>query len=202
MFRKDSTLLETCKKLRLVENSHDSCLKYNRDSDISSSREYHNDSLEKTQIGKSGNFYYIASIIPVIFLTYLQLAFNLIMVSLVVNSTFKFISILESDLDKHIDTQSNVLFSQIISCSREYVKNGCALSMAPALEEMCDKWKLCMEQDTSNILKSKESAIIFAEILNNFFGSLTDRTMYCTGSMLFGSIIIANFALNWSRRKL
>jgi len=115
---------------------------------------------------------------------------------------WKTIGILSSDLDKHIEKQSHIMLGDIITCSREYVKNKCSLpDIPPAMEPVCDKWKLCMEQDVSSIMKSRETAVILAEILNNFFGSLSDRTIYSCATLFIGSIILTNFMLSWSRLK-
>ncbi len=146
---------------------------------------------------------YLLSVIPAVVLTYLQLALNLLMVILILNTTLRFSRILSSDLDKHINVQENRLLASVVECTREYLRNRCAGGdLPPALEKGCDAWRTCMEQDTRNIMKSKETAVVLAEILNNFFGSLSDRTIYCSGGLLVGSVLLANMTLSWSRRKL
>lgn len=69
------------------------------------------------------------------------------------------------------------------------------------MQSYCNDWKQCMEQDTDYVLKSKETAGIMAEILNNFFENLSNKTLYCIGIILVGSIIILNISLSWSRSK-
>lgn len=163
-------------------------------------RRYEVSSSERKQMSWT-SVCHILSVIPAIFLTYLQLLFNITMIALVVYSTVQFLYVLQSDLEKHIENQSQLLLTDIIHCSREFFKNGCGSSlMAPALEPMCDDWEQCMNQDTNNILKSKESAVILADILNNFFGNLTDRTMYCSAALFTGSILFTNIVLSWGRR--
>lgn len=146
---------------------------------------------------------YLLSVVPAVVLTYLQLLLNLLMVVLILNTTFRFSRILSSDLDKHINVQESRLLASVVDCTREYLRNRCASGdLPPALEKGCDTWRTCMEQDTRNIMKSKETAVVLAEILNNFFGSLSDRTIYCSGGLLIGSVLLANMTLSWSRRKL
>ena len=41
-----------------------------------------------------------------------------------------------------------------------------------------------MEQDTSLIMKSTETAVVLAQILNRFFDNLSNRTIYCSASYL------------------
>lgn len=166
-----------------------------------------NETQQQTQIhnstpqtSKVANALYVMSTIPMVILTWIQFAFNLLVMATLFYGGWKTICILSSDLDKHIEKQSHIMLADIIHCSREYVKNRCSLPDAPpAIEPMCDKWKLCMEQDVSSIMKSRETAVILAEILNNFFGSLSDRTIYSCATLFIGSIILTNFMLSWSR---
>ena len=144
---------------------------------------------------------YVLSVIPAVVLTYIQLTLNLVMVAVILIATTRFLSILGKDLEKHINVQENRMLATIIECSREYYRNKCAaLDLPPALEKTCDVWRQCMEQETGHIMKSKETAVVLAEILNNFFGSLSDRTIYCSGGLLIGSVLLANMVLMWSRR--
>ncbi len=146
---------------------------------------------------------YLLSVVPAIILTYLQLLLNILMVVLILNATLRFSQILSADLDKHINVQESRLLGTVVECTREFLRNRCASGdIPPALEKSCDTWHSCMDQDTRNIMKSKETAVVLAEILNNFFGSLSDRTIYCTGGLLVGSVLLANMTLTWSRRKL
>ena len=147
-------------------------------------------------------FLYIMSTLPLIILTWVQFAFNLLVMGTLFYAAWKTVGILSADLDKHIEKQSHLMLADIIQCSREYVKNRCALpDSPPAMESMCDNWRLCMEQDVGNIMKSRETAVILAEILNNFFGSLSDRTIYSCATLFIGSIVLTNFMLSWSRLK-
>lgn len=143
---------------------------------------------------------YILSTVPMVILTWIQFAFNLLVMACIFYGSYKTICILAADLDKHIEKQSHIMLADIIQCSREYVKNRCALpDSPPAMEILCDKWKMCMEQDVNHIMKSRETAVILAEILNNFFGSLSDRTIYSCATLFIGSIVLTNFMLSWSR---
>ncbi len=146
---------------------------------------------------------YLLSVVPAIVLTYLQLILNILMVVIILSSTLQFSRILSADLDKHINIQENLILASVVECTREYLRNRCASGdLPPALEKGCDAWRLCMERDTRNIMKSKETAVVLANILNNFFDSLSDRTIFCTGGLLVGSVLLANMTLTWSRRKL
>lgn len=151
---------------------------------------------------KENNFFYILSIIPVVIVTYTQLAYNLFITISITNVLFKISNILSYDLEKYIDKKSHESFVKVLECSTEWVNNNCGQhNIPPVMVEYCNNWKFCMEQDTSYVLKSKETAGIMAEILNNFFENLSNKTLYCIGIVLVGSIIILNISLSWSRAK-
>src|SRR5688572_2514238 len=70
---------------------------------------------------------YILSTIPMVILTWIQFAFNLLVMGCIFYASYKTICILATDLDKHIEKQSHLMLADIIQCSREYIKNRCAL---------------------------------------------------------------------------
>ena len=138
------------------------------------------------------------SIMPVIFLKYVQLLFNCAIITFLVLSGIKFIKILETDLDKHLSIQSQKIINNILECSREYFKNNCAVPL-PALEKMCDTWSICMQHDTKAMIVSKESTVIVAEILNAFFENLSNRTLTCVATMFLVFILISQIFIRTSR---
>ena len=139
---------------------------------------------------------------PAVFLTYIQILFNLTMTTCILYGTLKTYNILQSDLSKHMDKQSQILLSDIVQCSREYIRNGCGqITTPPALEQMCNSWKICMDADINGILTTKESAIVLAEILNNFFNNISDRTIICSTGILVTSVFFTNAVLTYSKRK-
>ncbi|RKP33550.1 Brl1/Brr6 domain-containing protein [Dimargaris cristalligena] len=134
--------------------------------------------------------------IPGLFLAYAQLVFNVSIVVMLFYGISTIIQILEGDLQKQLDKQSHVLMRDIVKCSRDYFNNRCShIDAPPALESTCDAWKTCMEQDDKNILKSKETAAILAEILTNFFGHLNDRTLMCFMAIFVTGVIAGNAIL-------
>jgi hypothetical protein len=146
------------------------------------------------------NIFYMASVMPVIFLTWIQFTLNIVILTGFIFGIWKIGSILSSDLDKHIDKQTHLILTDIVQCSRDFIRNNCGQSnTAPALEKTCDTWKLCMEQDTSHIMKSTETAVVLAQILNQFFDNLSNRTIYCSATLLIGTIVFFNLLLSWIR---
>lgn len=144
--------------------------------------------------------FYVISVLPMVILTYLQVIFNIIVSVIVLWSFVSFIKVILTDLDKHVNEKSYLLMGEMIQCSKEYMKNNCQNNnIPPAIEKYCDQWKMCMNQDIRNISKTKETAVVLAQILNNFFDNLTDRTIYCIGGVLVGGIIFMNGILSWTR---
>ncbi len=138
---------------------------------------------------------------PAVLLTWLQVAFNATMGAYVILGVRQLSRELQADLDKRIQKQQHVLLQEIVTCSREYLRNQCSTLPAPALESPCAQWELCMNQDVNSLLTSKEGAVVFAEILNRFFHELSDRTLLCVATILFGSIVVTNIMFSWSKHK-
>ena len=146
------------------------------------------------------NAVYLMSSIPMVILTWIQFAFNIIVMMSLFYGAWKICMIISSDLDKHVEKQSHLMLVDILQCSKEYIKNKCSLpGLPPAMESICDNWKLCMEQDVNGIIRSKETAVLIAEILNSTFDKLSDRTLYSCATLFIGSIFLTNFMLSWSR---
>jgi len=149
------------------------------------------------------SYYYIINVIPAIIITYVYLLFNVLMSVTIILSIRNFSKMLQDDLSKHILMKQDIMIEEINRCHREYVKNSCdSTFLPPAIEDDCFKWKSCMHMDISSFLKSKESASVFAEIINNFFENLSDRSIICLTGILLGSIVVFNLVLHISRTKL
>jgi hypothetical protein len=149
----------------------------------------------------NSSFFYILSVIPVVVMTYLQLAYNLLIVSTILNVMFKFVNVIEDDLQIYIDQKSHVEILNIMECTNHFINNHCGTKISPALEQMCKSWDTCMNSNPSMYrLTSSESAELFAKILNNFFENLSYKTIGCILTGLFSVLVLLNISLNWSRR--
>jgi hypothetical protein len=145
---------------------------------------------------------YWVSIIPYLIITYVQLAYNLLIVIVVSNWIYKFVNVIEYDLEKYIDKKAHIALLKVLECTNNFVQNKCGDKfLPPALTDICLDWRYCMETDINYTIKSKETAEIFAEILNNFFENLSNKTLYCVIGFFVVFIIIFNLSLNWSRQK-
>lgn len=138
----------------------------------------------------------VVFLLPDLITMYLQLFYNIFVVFFMVSNMQRFMRTLERDLNRFLDEKMGMAFAEIFKCSKEFVNNGCANNhVAPALEEMCDQWRTCMNQEP-NVMTTKASVEIFADIINNFCNNLTDRTLFCIFGMTIVSMLILNFSLN------
>lgn len=144
---------------------------------------------------------YIISIVPIVFLTWLQCLFNVTMIGGLSYFAYQTFHVLKADLHKHLNHQTDIRLSEIVQCSKDFIKNGCMQSfLPPALEAPCREWKLCMEQDTEGLLVTVEFSSVLSEILNNFFGRLDNRTIFCIGGLIVGFIVLTNVLICWSKK--
>ena len=155
---------------------------------------------EKNDTTHNKYFYYM-SILPVIIITYLHLIYNIIMVSTITKLLYKFIRVIQDDFQKYIDKKSQKIIENVLECSKAYIVNRCNSSV-PMMEKYCLELRMCMEQDITYIIKSKESAEILAEILNNFFEHLSTRTLISFLVLFVGVVTLINIALYWSNTLL
>ena len=125
---------------------------------------------------------------------YLQILFNVLVISFVLYGIVRIWNVFESDVKKYTQLQEHNVYDQIIDCTRKYVNNKCS-NPTPAMESQCHEWEICMHQDVSTLLSSKHGAEIIAILLNNFFGHLTDRTIACVSVLFTGTFIFTNLIL-------
>lgn len=142
----------------------------------------------------------IVSLIPVVILTYIQLVFNIAVVCSIFYALQQTYSVLNADLRRHLDRRSQTVLSEILICSREYIENECSSRDLPATRKACEAWKTCMNQDINHILKTKEGAVVLAEIMNHFFANIDDRTILCCGGLLVVTVFLVNFILSFNQR--
>ena len=147
----------------------------------------------------SRNAFTTLSVIPVIVLTYIQLCFNVSVAMFLFYGLYRTYAVLHSDLQRHLNRRSQIVLSEIVQCSREYVVNECSTPL-PAMTQVCETWRMCMNQDVQDILQSKEGAAILAEIMNHFFSNINDRTIWCCGGLFVIAIVLTNTVLSINQR--
>lgn len=116
--------------------------------------------------------------IPLIASHYLQLFFNLSLISLLLYALFCFYLTIRRDVDQKVEEYSAEIIQEMSLCAKEYIGNRCEPSMrVPAMEVRCTAWEKCMNRDPSQVGRARVSAETFAEILNSFIEPISYKTM-------------------------
>ncbi len=116
--------------------------------------------------------------LPLVIMGYLQVAFNVILISSLLYFAFSFCRTVSRDVQLKVDEQLSALMSEISFCSKQYVENRCSPELrVPAMEKACIGWETCMRRDPSVTGRAKLSAETFAEIINGFIEPISYKTM-------------------------
>lgn len=138
--------------------------------------------------------------LPYILSLYLQLIFNVIIVSILLYFVYSFISTIKSDVDLKVESYSTEILQEIALCSREYLRNNCQPGKrVVALEAVCSDWEKCMNRDPTIVSKAKIGAETFAEILNGFIKPISWKSMVFLFLITVGSLILTNAAFGTYR---
>lgn len=136
--------------------------------------------------------------IPYVLLLYLQLFFNLLLVSVLLYLVYVFITTIKADINQKIEIYTTDATREISRCTRDYYRNKCSTengnTRAPALEQPCTVWEKCMNRDPQLIGKSKITAETFADIVNGFLRPISWKSLILVNIMIFGSLFVTNIA--------
>lgn len=136
--------------------------------------------------------------IPYVLLLYLQLALNLAVVGVVLYLLYSFISTIQQDIQNKMDLYTTIAKQEISACSKKYFLNKCSNEngnvRAPALEQECSHWEICMNRDPMQIGRSKVSAETLAEIVNEFLRPISWKSLIMISAFIVGSIVVTNVA--------
>lgn len=117
---------------------------------------------------------------------------SLIMLAFLSIGIVAFIAI-KKDVDKKVATYVNEAIFKINSCKRDYFINNCVPEMrAPALENRCNEWATCMEQDPESVITSRAYFEVLADCLNAFFHNVSLKTLFSLGCLVVFCVIIPN----------
>lgn len=130
---------------------------------------------------------------PVIMAAYLQLGFNLTMLSLLIFGIITFYTSISNDVNLKVEEYSIDIVNEMAHCSQEYLRNNCQPSKrVPALETVCTTWEHCMNRDPRMIGRAKVSAETFGEIIESFLRPIGLRSMIFLVLVFAGSFILVN----------
>ncbi|ODQ57705.1 hypothetical protein WICANDRAFT_19756, partial [Wickerhamomyces anomalus NRRL Y-366-8] len=137
---------------------------------------------------------------PYILSLYLQLIFNVLIVSILLYFVYSFISTVKADVENKVDSYASDIIQEIALCSREYLRNNCQPGKrVVALEAACSQWEKCMNQDPTTVGRAKIGAETFAEIINGFIKPISWKSMTFLFLITVGSLVLTNAAFGTYR---
>ncbi|KAG5355748.1 Nucleus export protein [Yarrowia sp. B02] len=140
--------------------------------------------------------------LPYIITSYLQLAFNGIMLASMAYVVYLFISSVRQDVGFKYSAHSGQILMAKSKCAKLYVLNECAAhSRRPALENLCDEWEMCMNRDERAVNRALLGAQTLAEIISGFIDRFSYKALGIIALLFLGSMFVSNFAFGFFRAK-
>ncbi|KAL1301766.1 hypothetical protein AAFC00_005964 [Neodothiora populina] len=140
--------------------------------------------------------------LPHILSFYAQLLLNLFVIGGVMYLLYSFWATIRADVDKKSYEAVSELLAQMAVCAQHYTDNKCERSTrVPGMENACNEWEKCMNQNPKNVGRARVSAHTFAEIFNSFIEPISYKAMFFCLLIIFGSVAISNFAFSIFRDK-
>lgn len=139
--------------------------------------------------------------VPYTLSMYLQLFFNIVIVSIICPLIYTFVQTVLRDVQTKVDEFAVIAMHEMIACEKAYQKNKCGSGrIPPALEEMCLEWERCMAKNPNAIGRAKVGAQTFAEIINGFVEPISYKAIFFFIMVTFGSIALNNVVFRSYRR--
>ncbi|CDK25624.1 unnamed protein product [Kuraishia capsulata CBS 1993] len=133
--------------------------------------------------------------IPYVLSLYLQLFFNIVLVSMIGYFIFSFVSTVRADVENKIEIYATEVLQETSLCSREYLRNNCSPGKrVPYLEKACMAWERCMNRDPASVGRAKIGAETFAEIINGFVKPISWKSIFTLLLLTVGSLVFTNAA--------
>lgn len=152
----------------------------------------------KSQIGsKTGQYQQV--------LSFVQLAMNIIFVSIFLYMGYSVIKVIQKDVDMKLEIEILRHMRKVEQCKHNYEINECRPDMrVRALDELCEEWLHCINLEGMQGVDSKFSlrrgvlwAETFAEVINAFVSSIHIRTWFILLSTTIICVYMANMVFRW-----
>lgn len=136
---------------------------------------------------------------PDILARYVQLTFYGAVLGLVLVIMVKFMLVVREDVQCKVRERLASGLRSVAECKRSYEQNGCLPGMrVPALEESCDQWFHCMNQDADWLKHGSGSGALWAktmgEILNSFVEPISMRSAFLMLFVVCAVVLVTNMA--------
>jgi Di-sulfide bridge nucleocytoplasmic transport domain len=112
--------------------------------------------------------------LPAVLSYWLQLVWNMLLFSLVTWIVASFIWTIKQDIDHAADAKRNDILSEMSTCRELYVQNSCNIAARPpALNDVCNNWERCMDQDPGRIARATVSVQTISAIITGFVDAIS-----------------------------
>lgn len=116
--------------------------------------------------------------LPHVLSFYAQLLLNMFLIGSIMYILYSFWATIRGDVDKKTSIAVAEVLSQMAACARDYENNHCDPKIRPPiLENACENWAQCMNQNPHNVGRARISAHAFAEIFNSFIEPISYKAM-------------------------
>ncbi|KAL3704328.1 hypothetical protein TMatcc_010019 [Talaromyces marneffei ATCC 18224] len=133
--------------------------------------------------------------LPAVLSYWLQLVWNLILFSLVTWVVVSFVLTIKQDIDHAADAKRNDILTEISTCRELYAQNSCNMaSRPPALNDVCNNWERCMDQDPTRVARATVSVQTISAIITGFVDAISFKAF----SYFLLTITTITIASNWS----
>ncbi|CAO3652962.1 unnamed protein product [Cunninghamella echinulata] len=147
------------------------------------------------------NDYIYHRTLSITIITYIQLIFRIIILSILLYIVFHLIWTIQEDFQIKAHDYTNTLIQEIQSCAQQYKINLCdPETRVPALEKKCEYWLTCMNRIPHSITRTKVSAETIAEIINSFVEPISYKAMFFFLILVVGSFVVSNITFGLFRK--
>jgi hypothetical protein len=116
---------------------------------------------------------------PILLGYWVQLAFNLIIVGVVLWIIWIIVAGFRDDFWAAKQELRAIVVEEMGKCARDYAENRCAPRehRLPAMNAMCEEWEGCMNQDPDRVRRVQLGAKNIVEIINEIFETMHWKTL-------------------------
>ncbi|KAJ8903106.1 hypothetical protein NDN08_006421 [Rhodosorus marinus] len=135
---------------------------------------------------------------------YLQLVFNLVLVSVILYSLISFAMSVRQDIQLKVNEEIADIRTDIERCRFNFFENRCNDEdrIVPRMREQCSEWASCLGRDPANAAyQTRLTAELIAEVVNSFIEPISYKTMVFTIGITIAFTVISNLAFYMARSK-
>lgn len=153
------------------------------DEDDSDYEVFNRNVAKRSKQDHMGWFHYILSAVsanpdaPIVLSEYMQLLINSFLGGLVLWVVWCGFSSARDEVIYSSGKAKQALQNEIEACTSQFFANKCDSSRMPALEDLCNEWEKCKDQDPENVAGVKAVVGHIADIINEFTTRLSWKSI-------------------------